>query len=88
MKTNEIQDKAQEWQGEAKDAARNLQSKLKDKAADLQEAAQEWQQRAAEATRKAARATDEYVHENPWPVVASVAVGCLVLGFLLGRSRD
>jgi len=33
---------------------------------------------------------DKQLHENPWPIVAGVAVGCLFLGFFAGnvRSRD
>lgn len=38
-----------------------------------------------EGAKAAAKNTDEYVHENPWPAIgASAAVGVLV-GFLLGR---
>ena len=39
-------------------------------------------------SKAAAQATDEYVHENPWPVIGSVALGFFALGFLLGRSRE
>ena len=47
------------------------------------------EQAAVEKTKQAARATDDYVHENPWQSVAisagiGVAVG-LVLGLLLNR---
>jgi ElaB/YqjD/DUF883 family membrane-anchored ribosome-binding protein len=86
--TNDIKDKAQQWQGDAENAAQDLRSKVQEKARDLQEAAQEWQRRAVESSRKAAKAADEYVHENPWPVIGSVALGFFALGFLLGRSRD
>ncbi len=30
---------------------------------------------------------DKQLHENPWPVVAGVAVSCLFLGFIVGTSR-
>ncbi len=29
---------------------------------------------------------DHKLHENPWPIVAGVAVGCLFLGFLMGSK--
>jgi len=48
----------------------------------------EWQRKATENARRAAQFTDEYVHENPWPVIGCVALGCFVLGVLVGRSRD
>ena len=88
MNKNDIQDKAQEWQGDAEEAAQGIRSKVQEKARAFQETAQEWQRRATESTRKAAEAADAYVHENPWPVIGSVALGYFALGFLLGRSRD
>jgi ElaB/YqjD/DUF883 family membrane-anchored ribosome-binding protein len=36
-------------------------------------------------TRAAAKATDVYVHENPWNAVGVAAGLGLVLGFLIGR---
>lgn len=36
-------------------------------------------------TREAAKATDVYVHENPWNAIGVAAGVGLVLGFLLGR---
>lgn len=38
-----------------------------------------------EQTKKAAKATDEYVHENPWKAVGIAAVAGLVLGVLISR---
>ena len=39
-------------------------------------------------TRVAGRATDDYVHANPWQVMAIGAVAGLVLGFALTRGGD
>lgn len=36
-------------------------------------------------TQKAAKATDVYVHENPWQAIGVAAVVGLVIGFLLDR---
>jgi ElaB/YqjD/DUF883 family membrane-anchored ribosome-binding protein len=88
MDTNELQNKSQEWQGEAQEAAQHLRSEAESKISDLKETARQWQRRATESSRKAAVATDNYVHENAWTVIASVAVASLLLGFFLGRSRD
>lgn len=30
---------------------------------------------------------DKQLHENPWPVVAEVAVGCVLLGYILGANK-
>ncbi len=38
-----------------------------------------------EQTKKAAKATDEYVHENPWKAVGIAAVAGLILGVLISR---
>jgi len=37
-------------------------------------------------TRKAAKATDDYVHENPWKAIGVAAVGALLVGALLRRK--
>jgi len=36
-------------------------------------------------TKQAARATDEYVHENPWKAVGAAAGIGLIIGLLIGR---
>lgn len=38
-------------------------------------------------TRQAAKATDEYVHENPWKSVGIAAGAGLIIGMLISRSR-
>jgi ElaB/YqjD/DUF883 family membrane-anchored ribosome-binding protein len=40
---------------------------------------------AVETVRATARATDEYVHKTPWPVIGAAVVVALGIGFLLGR---
>ena len=42
---------------------------------------------AVERTTAAARATDEYVHENPWPVIGVAAAVGLIVGLLLSDRR-
>ena len=39
-------------------------------------------------TRAAGRATDDYVHANPWQAMAIGVVAGLVLGLLLARGGD
>jgi ElaB/YqjD/DUF883 family membrane-anchored ribosome-binding protein len=38
-----------------------------------------------EKSKLAAKAADEYVHENPWQAVGAAAVAGLVLGILISR---
>lgn len=43
------------------------------------------QEELMERTKKAARATDEYVHENPWRAVGIAAGVGVIIGMLIGR---
>ena len=79
---NEIQDSIQGG------TAQNFGSEVKEKANQLQQTAKEWQARATDGARRAMDSADTYVHDNPWVVIGSVALGCLALGFLLARNRD
>ena len=49
--------------------------------------AEELQENAKDSVQRAMRVTSDYVEENPWTVIAIVAVCALALGFLL-RPRD
>ncbi|MDP2143289.1 MAG: DUF883 family protein [Gallionella sp.] len=40
-----------------------------------------------EKTKQAAKATDEYVHENPWKAVGIAAGAGLIIGMLISRGR-
>ncbi|MDD2701194.1 MAG: DUF883 family protein [Sideroxydans sp.] len=40
-----------------------------------------------ERTKVAAKATDEYVHDNPWQAIGAAAGIGLLIGMLIGRSR-
>ena len=88
MNKSDVQDKAQDWKEKAADTVQDLKSKAQDKARDLQQTAKQWQQKAVESSRRAAEATDEYVHENTWSVLVTVGLSCLIVGILIGRSRD
>ena len=41
----------------------------------------------SEKAQQVVRTTDDWVHENPWQVIAIVAVTSLILGVLLARPR-
>jgi len=45
----------------------------------------DFQENAVEKTKAAARATDDYVHENPWKSIAIAAALGVVVGLLLNR---
>jgi ElaB/YqjD/DUF883 family membrane-anchored ribosome-binding protein len=60
-----------------------LEDRLADSIVRLQEVQEELKARA----RNAARATDTYVHDNPWKSMGYVALAGLVVGFLINRGR-
>lgn len=43
---------------------------------------------ALDKTRRAGRATDDYVRANPWKIISFGAVAGLVLGIFLARGKD
>jgi ElaB/YqjD/DUF883 family membrane-anchored ribosome-binding protein len=34
-----------------------------------------------------AAGVDKQLRDNPWPIVAGVAVGCVLLGFIMGVNK-
>jgi ElaB/YqjD/DUF883 family membrane-anchored ribosome-binding protein len=43
---------------------------------------------AVERTTAAVRATDEYAHENPWPLIGAAAAVGFILGVIVSSGRD
>ena len=60
-----------------------LEDRLANSIIRLQEVQEELKSR----TRQAARATDEYVHDNAWKSMGYVAVAGLIAGLLITRGR-
>jgi ElaB/YqjD/DUF883 family membrane-anchored ribosome-binding protein len=62
------------------------EEKLKNVAEEAQKRIKQGQEQVQQLISQA----DKQLHENPWPIVAGVAVGCLFLGFFAGniKSRD
>ena len=67
------------------DKAAELRSQALNQLKDLRERMNDAQEAALRQSKAAARATDEYVHENPWrSILAAASVG-VVVGLLIGR---
>lgn len=65
---------------ELRERAMTMLKQAKEKAQDLQDAV-------VDGTRRAARATDDYVHDHPWKAVGIAAAAGLVVGLLLNRRQ-
>jgi ElaB/YqjD/DUF883 family membrane-anchored ribosome-binding protein len=72
--THETGEKARDLRSQAE--ARLLTAKLK---------LQELQGQAVERAKDAARATDDYVHENPWQAIGVAAAIGMIAGLLISR---
>ena len=67
------------------DKAAELRSQALSQLKALRERMNDAQEAALRQSKAAARATDEYVHENPWrSILAAASVG-VVVGLLIGR---
>ena len=81
---------------DAEDLLREAASSSGDKASELRdrpmaslkrprEGLYDGQHGVLERARKAARATDDYVHDNPWQAIGVAGVTGLLLGLLISR---
>jgi ElaB/YqjD/DUF883 family membrane-anchored ribosome-binding protein len=64
-------------------ATQQGEQKLKMTAAEIERKLKQGE----EQLKRAVSSVDKQLHDNPWPVVAGVAVGCLLIGFLAGSRR-
>ncbi|MDD5482378.1 MAG: hypothetical protein PHP98_01810 [Kiritimatiellae bacterium] len=92
------QSKKSELQNIIKGKYSNLREALSDKEEDVVKALAAAKKRALEAAshateigseraREIASDIDKQVRENPWPYIGGVALGALLIGFILGRSK-
>ena len=65
-----------------------LRASVEDNLGRAKQRVRQLQGAAVERTTAAARATDEYVHENAWPVIGVAAVVGLIVGLLLSDRGD
>jgi ElaB/YqjD/DUF883 family membrane-anchored ribosome-binding protein len=65
-----------------------LRASVEDNLGRAKQRVRQLQGAAVERTTAAARATDEYVHDNPWPVIGVAAAVGLIVGLLLSDRGD
>lgn len=69
----------------AEGEAAALRSRIRDRLDSAKERVTDAQHEAVERARRAAGATDDYVHSHPWQAVGAAAAFGLALGVLIGR---
>ena len=70
---------------ETADRAKDLRSQVESKLLNAKLRLQELQGQAVDRARETARATDDYVHDNPWQAIGVAAVVGFVVGLLMNR---
>lgn len=73
--------------GQAGEKVSAARERIQESLGAAKERLAETQEAMLEKTRQAARATDDYVHENPWRAVGIAAGVGLVVGMLISRGR-
>jgi ElaB/YqjD/DUF883 family membrane-anchored ribosome-binding protein len=71
--------------GQAGEKMADLRAKLQDHLASARHSLAEAQAAAVERTKQVARATDDYVHDNPWRSIGIAAGIGFIIGMLIGR---
>lgn len=66
----------------------SLRASVESTLANARQQLRDLQGAAYERTAAAARATDEYVHENPWPLIGAAAVLGFAIGLLVRSGND
>ncbi|MBI5257781.1 MAG: DUF883 domain-containing protein [Burkholderiales bacterium] len=69
----------------AESEASALRDRIRDRLDSAKERVVDAQHEALERAKKAAGATDDYVHSHPWQAVGAAAAVGLALGVLIGR---
>ena len=70
---------------ETGDKARDLRSQVETKLLRAKLSLQELEGQAVDHAKAAARATDDYVHDNPWQAIGIAAAVGVVVGVLMNR---
>jgi len=81
----EAEDMLKRAANETGDKAKDLRSQVEAKLLNAKLRLQELQGQAMDRAKETARATDDYVHDNPWQAVGIAAVVGFVAGLLMNR---
>lgn len=87
-KKQEIQDLMSNKFDHIKGAIQEASNQGRERFNRVREAAGEAYEVGSEKVKEAAKKVDENVHENPWAYIGGAAVAALLLGYILGASRN
>ena len=87
-KKEEIQDLLGDKYAHIRDVVRDAALKNQKQFTRYRKLTEDALEEGTEKLKDIASDVDERVHENPWPYIGGVAIGALLLGFILGSSRD
>ncbi len=73
-------------EGQTGDKINSIRARLKENIAVARSKVSHLEEVAVEKAKETARATDDYVHENPWKAVGVAAGVGIILGMLIGRK--
>jgi len=73
--------------GQAGDKVASARERIQSSLAAAKERLATAEQAAVAKAKQTAKATDEYVHENPWKSIGIAAGAGLIIGMLISRSR-
>ena len=73
--------------GQAGDKVASARERIQESLASAKERLVAAEHAVVEKTKQAAKATDDYVHENPWKAVGIAAGAGLIVGMLISRNR-
>ncbi|MFA5866083.1 MAG: hypothetical protein WC975_15530 [Phycisphaerae bacterium] len=70
------------------DGQSHMRETFSDTAHHVADSARQYSEMGQEQVRDAASRVDKNVHASPWSYLGGVALGALILGYLLGRKSD
>lgn len=73
--------------GEVGERTAGLRTRLEERLSSARARLEDLEAAVVRSTRKAARATDDYVHDHPWQAIGAAAAAGFLIGLLINRRQ-